>query len=785
MPETKQVYPMYIAANAMETQTQKMKDEISKQAGESAVEKEDLLKLIHGELESIKGILTDFATGYGNATEKEQTDRMQTFSERLKESFEKFKTSVTAFFQRMDEKLAFKEPVNAKKETEKMLKSYKEDPVGKIGKVASELEKPFVKKEVEEQNQQIRESALDSFAKGSLTEEKLKNMLDEHFSKTEKMVLDYLSKVESLSKTNELPSQEKVGDQRKNFRDKLDETMSQWKLNTNQAIQSTIQPVQQKVVEMKEKMQQVTSDKMLALGDKLNTVGLNIAPKNTMQSEQKEAIKESGTSNEVAPPKTEELESKKTPAVKTDAFNKYPSFVLGEIAELPKEVIQFDKQYTPVEAINARIEAANNWVETKSSKNYTNDNKMVNQISSLVVLSKQKVEDMTRYINKEAKTPSQKESSMQVNKARESIIPDNSLIHKKQQNLAESVNILEYLGSRGEQFKVVAGGVYQHVDHDNLRYSAVAKTLTYTSDGEKQIAQNAVEAGKLLYGLNNAEAVEDIMKNVQKGDLVLGENNQGKEQSESVKTNNQQGLSTPNNMDPKETENIKAKEDYVKYLSGGKLPESLKNFDQKYGMNEALSMRLEAIEEQRMFGKKLDKYDQVLDSKVRNLEAVFRRGTDEKEAFIWNEYTTPIPRQNIPQQEQKVQQNNDLDTLMQSMPSNGPAKEDAIPEYQSFMKANYNGESGSSNEMLERYDREYGLDEGMKLRLEAVNEILQDKGISYTEAEYMENVKINLEESIHRGSEGMQKFKENELEGNIETNMHNNQEQSVMVKGIR
>ncbi|EHE6438497.1 hypothetical protein J0D18_002810 [Listeria monocytogenes] len=751
-------YPIYYAKNQIEEHQRKMQEEINEQAGERSVEKEDLLQLIHGELTEIKMALTEFASGYGQSTEKEQEEKMQTFSERLKESFVKFKTKVTQFLHRMDEKLAFKELVTAKDGTELALKNYMEDPAGKIDRLPTELETPFAKKEVEKQNQAVKNVVQESMEKGTLNEAKLAKILDEHFQKTEKMVLGHLENVENLSSTKQFPTLKSVEDQRKSFREVMSESTNQFKEKTSQAIQSTIQPVQQKMKEIQDKVQQVTSDKMVALGDKLKVVGLDIAP--VSKQVQQEPMEQTGQLEQT----TKEL------------FGQYPEFILGTHSKFPEQIAQYDKEHSADESINARIEVLNEWLEHKSSKNYANDQRVTEQTAWLTNLQKQSEEEKMSMISGEVNVVVEKANTMKINSPK-MVLPSESIISQKQDEVAKAANILEYLEARGEKFQQNTSGKFKHVEEPNLVYSPTAKELRFTVDGEEKIAKNAIEAGQMVYGYDKNEAVEDILKTMQKGELRVGVD---KVTTEALDKEESKGEKI-SMLDSKEVENKQAKEAYINYLAGDKLPETLKNFDRKYGLTEALNIRMEAIDEEGLMGNKLDRSNPVLENKINELQSIFREGSTENQtAFIREEYRSQPPKQEVSFNEDKS-----MDSLLQSVPNTGPQKEDILPEYQAFMKASYAGENGQVSEVLSQYEQEHGLEASMQLRLEAVEDILSSNEINFTEAEYMENVKSNLKECLNHGPEAMMKFKENEQDGNVEKSVQRSEEQSPLAKGIR
>ncbi|ECB9822544.1 hypothetical protein FL865_13560 [Listeria monocytogenes] len=758
MADQNMEYPIYYAKNQVEEHQRKMQEEINEQAGERLVEKEDLLQLIHGELTEIKMALTEFASGYGQSTEKEQEEKMQTFSERLKESFVKFKTKVTQFLHRMDEKLAFKELVTAKDGTELALKNYMEDPAGKIDRLPTELETPFAKKEVEKQNQAVKNVVQESMEKGTLNEAKLAKILDEHFQKTEKMVLGHLENVENLSSTNQFPTLKSVEDQRKSFREVMSESTNQFKEKTSQAIQSTIQPVQQKMKEIQDKVQQVTSDKMVALGDKLKVVGLDIAP--ASKQVQQEPMEQTGQLEQT----TKEL------------FGQYPDFILGTHSKFPEQIAQYDKEHSADESINARIEVLNEWLEHKSSKNYANDQRVTEQTSWLTNLQKQSEEEKKNMISGEVNVVVEKANTMKINSPK-MVLPDESIISQKQDEVAKAANIIEYLEARGEKFQQNTSGKFKHVEEPNLVYSPTAKELRFTVDGEEEIAKNAIEAGQMVYGYDKNEAVEDILKTMQKGELKVGDD---KVTTESLDKEESKGEKI-NMLDSKEVENKQAKEAYINYLAGDKLPDTLKNFDRKYGLTEALNIRMEAIDEEGLMGNKLDRSNPVLENKINELQSIFREGSTENQtAFIREEYRSQPPKQEVSLNEDKS-----MDSLLQTVPNTGPQKEDILPEYQAFMKASYAGENGQVSEVLSQYEQEHGLEASMQLRLEAVEDILSSNEINFTEAEYMENVKSNLKECLSHGPEAMMKFKENEQDGNVEKSVQRSEEQSPLAKGIR
>ncbi|MBC1353681.1 hypothetical protein HB837_14675 [Listeria innocua] len=281
----------------------------------------------------------------------------------------------------------------------------------------------------------------------------------------------------------------------------------------------------------------------------------------------------------------------------------------------------------------------------------------------------------------------------------------------------------------------------------------------------------------MVYGYDKNEAVEDILKTMQKGDLKVGVD---KVTTEALDKEESKGEKI-SMLDSKEVENKQAKEAYINYLAGDKLPDTLKNFDRKYGLTEALNIRMEAIDEEGLMGNKLDRSNPVLENKINELQSIFREGSTENQtAFIREEYRSQPPKQEVSLNEDKS-----MDSLLQSVPNTGPQKEDILPEYQAFMKASYAGENGQVSEVLSQYEQEHGLEASMQLRLEAVEDILSSNEINFTEAEYMENVKSNLKECLSHGPEAMMKFKENEQDGNVEKSVQRSEEQSPLAKGIR
>ncbi|MBF2356034.1 hypothetical protein IA807_14035 [Listeria seeligeri] len=221
-------------------------------------------------------------------------------------------------------------------------------------------------------------------------------------------------------------------------------------------------------------------------------------------------------------------------------FENYPVFILGEISKLPDEIVRFDKEHASEEAVNARIEAIHHWIKEKSSKNYADDQRMIDQLSLLVILSNQEFEDKVDYIINEAQTYSEPNTFMQINKA-------------------------------------------------------------------------ATGTGAVLKGSETDS---------QKGELTM---NEAKHMT---------------GVEDMETENKAVKEAYVNYLSGDSFPEALKQFDRKYGIQEGLLMRMEAIDEETLLGHRLDKTDPAIEEKMDDLYAIYRDTEEKQSSFVQEEYCT-------------------------------------------------------------------------------------------------------------------------------------------------
>ncbi|EKZ4627441.1 hypothetical protein QQ060_003064 [Listeria monocytogenes] len=215
---------------------------------------------------------------------------------------------------------------------------------------------------------------------------------------------------------------------------------------------------------------------------------------------------------------------------------------------------------------------------------------------------------------------------------------------RMQRRLAISVDILTYLNARGEQFKLTPEGFYQHNELDNLRYEPFEKTLSFTLDGKKEVATNAIEAGKLVYGFKEKEAENDIFSVIRKGGNEMNELNK--------KSNNLNGAI----LRPNEDEMKQAKDAYMSYLTGRNLPESLKNFDWKYGVEEGLLVRMEALDEEMVLGTNWRDDAELLElieHKQMALYSLYRGTTEQKTSGIRVEYNKPA-KDTIPEfQEEK------------------------------------------------------------------------------------------------------------------------------------
>ncbi|EAE1303638.1 hypothetical protein EP43_14085 [Listeria monocytogenes] len=214
---------------------------------------------------------------------------------------------------------------------------------------------------------------------------------------------------------------------------------------------------------------------------------------------------------------------------------------------------------------------------------------------------------------------------------------------KMQRRLAASVDILTYLNARGEQFKLTPEGFYQHNELSNLHYDPIDKTLSFTLDGEKEVATNAIEAGKLVYGYKEKEAESDIFSVIRRGGNQMDELNK--------KSNNLKAVLKPNEEEMKQ-----AKDAYMSYLTGRKLPETLKIFDWKYGLEEGLLVRMEALDEEMVLGTKWRDDAELLDlieHKQTALYSVYKGTPEQQISSIREEYNKPA-KDTIPEfQEEK------------------------------------------------------------------------------------------------------------------------------------
>ncbi|MBC2187274.1 hypothetical protein HCB28_13930 [Listeria sp. FSL L7-0253] len=214
---------------------------------------------------------------------------------------------------------------------------------------------------------------------------------------------------------------------------------------------------------------------------------------------------------------------------------------------------------------------------------------------------------------------------------------------KMQRRLAASVDILTYLNARGEQFKLTPEGFYQHNELSNLHYDPIEKILSFTLDGEKEVATNAIEAGKLVYGFKGKEAESDIFSVIRRGGNQMNVLNK--------KSNNLKAV-----LKPSEEEMKQAKDAYMSYLTGRKFPETLKNFDWKYGLEEGLLVRMESLAEEMVLGTKWREDAELLDlieHKQTALYSLYRGTPEQQTSSIREEYNKPA-KDTIPEfQEEK------------------------------------------------------------------------------------------------------------------------------------
>ncbi|MBC1339411.1 hypothetical protein HB837_14525 [Listeria innocua] len=199
------------------------------------------------------------------------------------------------------------------------------------------------------------------------------------------------------------------------------------------------------------------------------------------------------------------------------AMDAYPIFVLGETTELPQTILAYDQQLQPKLVVNGRIEALDVWLQQNIAKNYANDQRIIEQVGFLSRLSKRPIEEMAQYLQSERETTFPPADFMRVNTLPHEEAQAKNALWGMQYQVAASTDILTYLEARGEHFHLTSEGIYQHTELANLCYDPKEKTLSFTLNGEKEVATNAVEAGKLVYGYKEKEAESDIFTVIRKG----------------------------------------------------------------------------------------------------------------------------------------------------------------------------------------------------------------------------------------------------------------------------
>lgn len=217
---------------------------------------------------------------------------------------------------------------------------------------------------------------------------------------------------------------------------------------------------------------------------------------------------------------------------------------------------------------------------------------------------------------------------------------------------------------------------------------------------------------------------------------------------------------------------IAAKQDYKAFLLGERTNGQLKDYDERFGVEEGILLRLEAVDEEKIFGDM--KMYSVYEERGEELAAVIRNGTtDEKMDYLRSE--DPFSSLGV----EKMTEEQVADKLAPDM-EQANLKEN----YKAFVKNHYDGELAPTSESLNQYDKEYGVEAGMLLRSQALTEMLSDPDLHVNVQEYAEEVRRNISNSVANGKDGMLQFKENEREGNIETQTQHAQNQSAPVKGI-
>lgn len=322
-----------------------------------------------------------------------------------------------------------------------------------------------------------------------------------------------------------------------------------------------------------------------------------------------------------------------------NGLEQYASFVLGENATLPEEIISFDQKSLPEVSLVARIDALDNWLSQNMSKNYANDQRIIEQVSLLRQLGEQPLEEMNHYLQAEKETTFPLADFMRID-SKESHANEENYLKNRQHQLAVSVDILTYLKARGETFEKTPEGLYQHSELPNLCYDSANKTLTFTLNGDKEVATNPIEAGKLVYGYGEQEAENDIFMYIKKGAIQVGNE---------PNSNREADL----NDHSREEVNKQAKDAYVRYLKGDPFPTVLKTFDQNHGVQEGLLIRMEALDEEIIFGTSFTRDHPVIEEKADNLYAVYRGTPEEQALFVNEEYCTLTPDLDAYMEEEK------------------------------------------------------------------------------------------------------------------------------------
>lgn len=561
------------AIEAVSSETNQFKQlltqEVEEQGGNKQVEQDEILQLIHQELKDMHETVKKFVADYGQHSTLEKPP-VATLSSQFKEMLDAFKEKLLNFFHKMDQKFAFEKPIQASQGAQEAIETFQQAHESDMKKIATELEKPYVRQELAQQQNEIQKQVHSSLQEGHIEEQKLKVLLDQHFEKTEQVLLDYLERLSAATQGGKLPTNEIVQQQRMNLKEKTNNILQKFKKNLTQSVQRTVQPIQEKVTEVKEMIQSKGSQSLISLGNKLTGYGLQLEPvKEKVQAMPSQSIYDEPI-----------LNNDKESSIPV-FFSAYPESLINN-QPLSEAIQTYDATHTAYASLEARLEACKEWVNTQSGHSFEQDQTLILQIGFLVEAMNQPEKQQQSFLEEERK---------QLEAVKTTPIEERNINQGKEENMMER----ELTETERQTFKKE---YLSYLNGHPLSEEIKTFDRKFGINQGLQVRMDTIEEARLFGGANQ-EILDEKSQAFAHAFRHLKE-----EEKESLLTQEYfHKISEPEKELEKAIEEEKeaVKRAYQSFVVNqyngehGDVPHSIQNYEEKRGLDAAMDIRQEAL----------------------------------------------------------------------------------------------------------------------------------------------------------------------------------------------